>query len=887
MPTASAARRIRHELAQLAASEQRAVLSPAFKQPMAALLPEDPPLPMATGPERAAAWAWVLNDLPAPEIARLLPEEVRPVDAPGWIGTGELLSRLADLLAEAGLSPSDSILKRVCGEDAERWRQIAAVHKAYLKHLAEHGRCDPNAQRLERIARGERPESLRAVVLACLPDLPKAAELYASALARQGVEVTILVWTPQELPGALDPWGRPVPKDWTQRNNSLRSDQIFPANTPATEVEEVLDYLSQGEPSDDFGLVLADPALAAAFEPAILRRGGQPFQPEGENLALTSPGLTALRWVQWKRSGRLRDLRKLLHLPAMAKWLGRESGLKISESIRACDYLIAEVLLEDRSQAETFLAQQVPETRHAWKRAEASKLLGALAGADSWSAEEVLRKVYASQSADSANAGRVLELCRELQSSPLLQHWPEAFESSLARALGQARTFDYSQPGDLELTGWLEAPWMPCKRLAVAGVLQGRLPASVHDHPFLPDSRRKELGLTDNEARLARDAYLLHCLLQTRPPEDFRCSFSKFQSNGEAALPSSLLMRCADHELPERIQLLFGNAHERPAAGRSRSSMKWKLPPELQSSPTAVRATDFSKYLRCPLRFYFSQVLRWDKFDSELREMDARSFGSLLHNVLEEYGRTSKDESDPVRIRRILEELLEESVRRQFGPSPSPAVRVQLESIKVRLRAFAELQARERANGWRIIDVERSLKPDDENPIHIGPLPLAATIDRIEERDDGTIRIADYKSFPKAKTFHDVHFGPVSRVESIPEAEVTVDGKQKSWVDLQLPVYERIAEEWFPGRPIITALIMLPADPAYTDVEPFPLTDELRDSARDCATAIAERISKGIFWPAHPFRQTWDDSLAPLFLNGDPKLCFDKETVTFLKGTTV
>ncbi|MCX7868518.1 MAG: PD-(D/E)XK nuclease family protein, partial [Terrimicrobiaceae bacterium] len=113
-----------------------------------------------------------------------------------------------------------------------------------------------------------------------------------------------------------------------------------------------------------------------------------------------------------------------------------------------------------------------------------------------------------------------------------------------------------------------------------------------------------------------------------------------------------------------------------------------RLPP-----PSFVRVTDFSNYLACPLRFYFSRVLGEEAFDPRTRELDAMAFGSLLHGAIENFSRKSPGEKKAARIAAAVIAELEELVARRFGRLPAPPIRIQIESAKVRLRAFAEIQA--------------------------------------------------------------------------------------------------------------------------------------------------------------------------------------------------
>jgi hypothetical protein len=170
-------------------------------------------------------------------------------------------------------------------------------------------------------------------------------------------------------------------------------------------------------------------------------------------------------------------------------------------------------------------------------------------------------------------------------------------------------------------------------------------------------------------------------------------------------------------------------------------------------------------------------------------------------------------------------------------------------------------------------------------------------IDRIEQNaETGALRIMDYKTFSGLKKPAQKHLGPSSH-NWLPAAlvELTTGRRQshKTWTNLQLPLYRKILEHWYPQETASqapeTAYFVLPSDPNETGIYAF---DELNEavnpdayaSALTCAEAVAEQIAAGVFWPPQPFRNNWDDPLAPLFVNGSPEASVHPDTIERLKG---
>jgi hypothetical protein len=167
----------------------------------------------------------------------------------------------------------------------------------------------------------------------------------------------------------------------------------------------------------------------------------------------------------------------------------------------------------------------------------------------------------------------------------------------------------------------------------------------------------------------------------------------------------------------------------------------------------------------------------------------------------------------------------------------------------------------------------------------VGGLKLSAQIDRIDKKEgENLIQIIDYKTqMGEVKAPSATHFGPNSGVW-MEEASVVIDGNNRSWTDLQLPLYRRIAETLYPENEVRTAYFILAADPEESRIEELELDEAQLVSAELCAKTVAERVVAGVFWPPRPHTASWKDPFEAFFLNGPAKDCFTKETIAFLKG---
>lgn len=878
IPTAGAGRRIRRALAEAG------VLSPRFLQPMQALLPGS--VRLASRIEREGVWAQLLGGSTAEFLEPLFPDPRIISSEAGRLKSAGVLCDLCDLLAEAGLNPSSSAVHKVCEADSVRWQVLAELHRQSLRFFQRLGLVDPNEARLAEIENPTHSQGLRRLVIACIPDLSLLAQRYAEALEQIGVRVDVLVWLPAEALGGFDGWGRPNPQEWSACQIPVEESQISIFRSPTEEAKGVLDFAAQAASPGDYALVLADPSLSPALRAEIDGRGGNAFLPEGDNLENTEPSILVLEWLRFQESHDLRVLRRLCELPAFGRLL---SGFGQTEALAVCDHLIAVALLSDFDQARSYAVTPFDTERDkSGMRILVCEFVQKVEDLLSTSARDMIPRAWRGGGEGMELARRISKIYAAIEASPVFQNWPEGVTAAFARAVRAESSFTLSQAGDVELLGWLESPWIEAGRMGVCGCVEGLLPTRVDGHAFLPDSFRQALGLAHNAIRFARDAYLLQALLASRSVADLRFSFSRFDQEGSPSLPSSLLLRCPVGNLPAWVLKTFGEIPAPPVPPKRMNQWRWSLPVDLRMSVDKLSPTDFREYLACPFRFYLKKVLRLESFDPNAREMDALSFGSIVHSALEMFGKQNPFQSDATKIERQILSDLDSVVRDQFGAKLSPAVRIQVEAAKVRLRAFAQVQAAEFAKGWRIVSVERKLEVEEN--LAIGPLHLSGKIDRIERNEqNGAWRVMDYKTYAQSKTPAKSHFGPPSAVDSLPSAQIQIGGKSKSWIDLQLPLYLKILSHWhgteFGENPSTSAYFILSADPAETTVQEFvELDSAVQNSAMRCAEDIASRVAKGIFWPPGSVASRWEDPFKALFTNGKPEDCIDPYTIRFLEG---
>jgi len=886
LPTAGAARRLRVEL--LAGSADTGVLPPLMTTPMGLLslaaeaneANESESTTVASRPDSLRAWADVIANSSAEKYPLLLGGFPDP--AAVAFRVGESLAAVCAVLAEAGLTPSSPELLRASPLDEDRWREMENLYRRQRKILQAAGLREAQAVHIATAQAGTTPPKISRIIVAGVSDLSPLVVQYLTAVPLPVTLLTDAAGCDED--AKFDSWGRPDPEYWTQH--------ILPPLSPLFLSDPTSESLAIADRLGPAALCVADPTLVSHFQRTLAIGDRVAFDPSGTPLAQFEPAALASLWMVFSRSENLTTLRTLLEHPMFLKAFCHEARLPPDEAFKALDHLTTVDLVTTLSEATDTLRsadavnkfdprRRLLTTARQWHsrfdpNASLEALLNLLIAV--YQDEEV-----APDSSEAAALSGVGTVLRSLLESPLDPD--SAGEEILAAELAGTPVYETHPEGAIELHGWLEAPWLPHTALVISGCTEGALPAQVNSHPFLPDSLRVTLGLSGNAGRLARDIHQLHTLLAARPEGSVQLTLSRTSVDREPTRPSRLLFRCPDADLPARVGQLFG-----PPLSLQRTPARipaWQFhvpqgPPRERLSVTA-----YADYLDCPMRFYFNRTLRMEAFDPEKSELDAREYGEILHLALEAFSidPAVRDSTEEGPITNYVLEALDAELRKKFGPRQSLPVRVQRESLRARLRQFAILQARERAEGWRIVEAELEFLPDAT--LNLAGMPLTGKIDRVEVNDHtGERRILDYKTYQSIdkKLPQDTHFATLSESEpDFPEAEFLWKNKLRRWTQLQLPLYRALAKFRWPDdpNPARIGYFLLPEKTEDTSIHEFPDDEELLASAMACAEAIADRVRRGIYWP--PRKPTYEN-YAELFLNRDPADALDPESIRFLQG---
>ncbi|MFM7837517.1 MAG: PD-(D/E)XK nuclease family protein, partial [Planctomycetaceae bacterium] len=224
--------------------------------------------------------------------------------------------------------------------------------------------------------------------------------------------------------------------------------------------------------------------------------------------------------------------------------------------------------------------------------------------------------------------------------------------------------------------------------------------------------------------------------------------------DGNPLAPSRLWFACDAEEIPVRVRQFFGEGDEDEAGavlaleGSGEGGFSIPAPVNVPAAPDVIAVTSFRDYLSCPYRYFLRRELRLESVADDVRELDAAAFGSLMHEVLNEFGTSKlKDSADAASIAELLKAVLERQALVRFGRSRSATVSVQLKILETRLEVFAERQAETVREGWRILYTEQRLVVPEFEDVRGRRVAIEGRVDRIDRHiETGVVRILDYKT---------------------------------------------------------------------------------------------------------------------------------------------
>jgi ATP-dependent helicase/nuclease subunit B len=809
-----------------------------------------PPGKAAQPVQRRLAWSRAVAG--AGPLAALLPHS--PTDDHARLAVAAMLERChQELIGEAlrfdDVPDRHSMLEE---READRWREAAKIQRRYEAELAEAGLIDEGLSLLEALDAGRAHQ--QRVLLIGVPDLSEVARRVVSL---PEVECESIIFAPPDHAHLFDDVGCVKVDEWADRPTPITDEGIIFADDPADQgrhFAEVLAHLGGAYSIHDITVGVPDESVAIHISRAAGRFAGVEARAAAGSPLSSSTVFQLLAAIQRLLEDDTFDaLAALARQPDMERYLLRSFGQgRVERWLGTLDEY-GEAHLPGRGALGASILTARTESRLQLEKLQRTvrSLVEPLAGRAPVAADvlAVMQRVYSGSSVgrddpraqDTIRASKAIAAAA-VQMGELPESWQPRTGAELVHLLLDACQSERLPPertaDALELLGWLELPLDPAPVAIVTGVNDGMLPESFGADPLLPDSLRSRLGIASTDRRLAREIYLLSLLAHSR--KELRLICGRRGAGGEPLIPSRLLFAADNQTVVRRIRRFCDSSPKaRPIIVPRRFPGGRDIFPRLPGVATPVvdsmRVTSFRTFIASPYLFYLQHVLNLRERDRPQAELDPRAFGTLVHCVLQGFAASdARDSASEHRIRECLLDHLASEAAGRYGPRPSLALTVQLDMARLRLAEFAAWQAGRRAEGWSIVAWE--WKPDGESAPLPGmdqPFKLRGTIDRIDEHDDGSVAILDYKTGDDVK--------PPQRTHR----------KSGEWIDLQLPLYRHLAaERRLPQDPskLTLGYVALPSRPGGVALLKAEWSAAKLASADVAACEIASRVRRGEFF---------------------------------------
>lgn len=316
----------------------------------------------------------------------------------------------------------------------------------------------------------------------------------------------------------------------------------------------------------------------------------------------------------------------------------------------------------------------------------------------------------------------------------------------------------------IQIMGMLESQNLNFKNIIITSVNEGVVPSGKTSNSFIPYDVKKELGLPTYKQRDAIFSYHFHRLVASA--ENVTLIYNTESDGINSGEKSRFIMQILAQknyncglglENEEKIEKIISPKLETKGispivirkSDKTIEKLK-KLATESGFSPTSL-----TTYVKNPIDFYRQYVLSARQEEEVEETVEARTFGKIMHGVLEDLYTPLKNKKLRVEDVEQMREKISSLVKKHFCQNYRDDEKLEgknllIESVIVEyLNRFLEIEKKniEQEQYIEILELEKKIYLDVE--MNLGgekiKIRLKGTADRIEKRG-GDIYIIDYKT---------------------------------------------------------------------------------------------------------------------------------------------
>ena len=318
----------------------------------------------------------------------------------------------------------------------------------------------------------------------------------------------------------------------------------------------------------------------------------------------------------------------------------------------------------------------------------------------------------------------------------------------------------HGEPAEgIQVMGVLETRNLDFDHVLLLSCNEGNMPKGVNDSSFIPHSIRHAYELTTVENKVSIYAYYFHRLIQRA--KDVTILWNNSTEDGQRGEMSRFMLQLmveSGHPITQHaLQSGKNIARYIPQPIEKTPHVLSTLNAQLETNNNTLSPSAINKYMRCPLQFYYRYIagIKEPEDTDDEQELDNRIFGNIFHEAADAlYHQLPKHVT-----RETLDQLLkskiaiEKAVDDAFQKEMPKAIIGGLHLInrEVIIRYLRQLIEIDKAlTPFDILGLECDVEREISTlTIHRSPLKIGGRIDRLDQMNDGRIRVVDYKTGSK------------------------------------------------------------------------------------------------------------------------------------------
>ncbi len=313
----------------------------------------------------------------------------------------------------------------------------------------------------------------------------------------------------------------------------------------------------------------------------------------------------------------------------------------------------------------------------------------------------------------------------------------------------------------LQIMGVLETRNLDFDNVIFLSLNEGMLPAGAKQGTYIPNAIRKAYGLPTHEHQDAMYAYLFYRVLQRAGNIHFYYN-TEPDVIGNGEMSRYLQQVLMESKLEVHRKVLHNPVYVQqarpiviPKTKEVLGQLEKYVVQASGEAPSKLSPSSLNDYIECPLRFYLKSVVRMTEAEEVEEDMDARTFGNVVHDVVHWFYEDLRQQNKGVVTEAAISEaapgidaLIDRAFRKKFHlPEEQPVVyEGQRVVVKEIARSFVQ----------RILEIDKTYAPFEVLMLehsfsYLIELPngkkvqVGGNIDRAD-RKEGRVRVIDYKT---------------------------------------------------------------------------------------------------------------------------------------------